>query len=317
MSSATTTTTNKENTTFPKPTKLSPTIYTYAPLTTTTTTPPTKTTPTPAPQTILLAFWMNAPPRALTKYIQRYQALYPNARILTLHSNTRDFIFPPSPSTQQRLLQPAVDYLLIPQTQTQNKDANEGDNIHIHLFSNGGIFTTTTLLSAYKHATGHALPISSMIIDSAPGKPTLAGGFRAFSFILPGNFLLRVLGQMVLGVLLGVMFGSFWVMGVEDAVSLGRRRVNEAELVRKGDGKWGRRCYVYSKEDGLVDWRDVEDHAQEAEMLKGELGLEVVRREKFVGSKHVAHMRGDEERYWRVVREVVEGGTSVVDAEER
>ncbi|RAL02402.1 TMEM53 family protein, partial [Aspergillus ibericus CBS 121593] len=260
------------------------------------------------PHTILLAFWMNAPPRALTKYIQRYQTLYPSARILTLHSTTRDFLFPPSPTTQQRLLQPAVDYLLIqPQSQPQPQAENKENTttIHIHLFSNGGIFTTTTLLSAYKHTTGHPLPISSMIIDSAPGKPTLAGAFRAFSFILPANFLLRVLGQVVLGVLLGVMFGGFWVLGVEDAVRLGRRRVNEGGLVggiSGKDGRLGRRCYVYSKEDGLVDWRDVEEHAREAEGLKGELGLEVVRRERFVGSKHVAHMRGDEERYWRVVR---------------
>ncbi|OOF90296.1 hypothetical protein ASPCADRAFT_31505, partial [Aspergillus carbonarius ITEM 5010] len=242
------------------------------------------------PQTILLAFWMNAPPRALTKYIQHYQTLYPTARILTVHSTTRDFLFPPSPSTQQTLLQPAVDYLLIPPPPNQPKD----QGIHIHLFSNGGVFTTTTLLSAYRRTTGHALPITSILIDSAPGKPTLGGAFRAFSFILPGNFLLRVLGQVLLGVLLGVMFGTFWVCGVEDAVRLGRRRINDEGLVGKGS----RRCYVYSEDDELVEWKDVEEHADEAE----ELGLGPVRREKFMGSKHVAHMRVDEERYWRVVR---------------
>ncbi|PWY94905.1 hypothetical protein BO94DRAFT_447428, partial [Aspergillus sclerotioniger CBS 115572] len=247
------------------------------------------------PQTILLAFWMNAPPRALTKYIQHYQTLYPTARILTLHSTTRDFLLPPSPSTQQTLLQPAVDYLLLQnQTRTKNQE-QQGTHIHIHLFSNGGIFTTTTLLSAYRHTTGHALPITSLIIDSAPGKPTLGGGFRAFSFILPGNVFLRVVGQVLLGMLLGVMFGVFWVFGVEDAVRLGRRRINDKELVGKG---MGRRCYVYSEEDGLVEWRDVEEHADEAE----ELGLGSVRREKFVGSEHVAHMRVDGGRYWGVVR---------------
>lgn len=65
-----------------------------------------------------------------------------------------------------------------------------------------------------------------------------------------------------------------------------------------------RRCYIYSEEDELVDWRDVEDHARDAE----EKGF-VVRREKVVGSGHCAHARGEGgKRYWETVRETWEAG---------
>ena len=73
------------------------------------------------------------------------------------------------------------------------------------------------------------------------------------------------------------------------------------------DPAWARetaRSYVYSEADSLVHYRDVEVHADDAEAK----GFVVVRRQKFVGSRHVAHARRYPDEYWGLVRETWEGG---------
>ena len=74
--------------------------------------------------------------------------------------------------------------------------------------------------------------------------------------------------------------------------------LNKGDLIRREAG----RCYIYLKEDEILWWRDVEGHADEAEARGWK-----VRRERFEGSRHVAHVRLDEGRYWRIVCEVWDG----------
>jgi len=74
-----------------------------------------------------------------------------------------------------------------------------------------------------------------------------------------------------------------------------RGDLNDRELFEVGERG---RCYFYGRGDGIVDWRDVERHVEEARRLGGRVRTEV-------GSGgHVGHMNADRERYWRAVREV-------------
>src|SRR5947207_776663 len=90
-----------------------------------------------------------------------------------------------------------------------------------------------------------------------------------------------------------------------------RKRENMVDWVRKElDNKKlfaekGVKCYVYSKEDELVMWEDVEKHADGAERRNWR-----VKRERFKGSKHIGHMLVDKERYWEVVRATWEEGVA-------
>lgn len=91
------------------------------------------------------------------------------------------------------------------------------------------------------------------------------------------------------------------------------------------------RTYIYSKQDAMIDWRHVEMHAADAATggvnknannnnknhNNGEVSSPTTstrrtkipcRLEMFHGSGHVAHMRHDPERYWRVVVETWEQG---------
>ncbi|KAB8233494.1 hypothetical protein BDV23DRAFT_159487 [Aspergillus alliaceus] len=265
-------------------TKLSPSIYIQEPQSR-----PSPNETNPHPKTIILAFWMNALPRALTKYVTEYTRLAPSARIIILLSSSSDFTTCSTKRAQQARLAPAVEAI--------QAEASSQDPVFVHMFSNGGVFTTINLLSTYQARTGQPLRISSTILDSAPGVATVSGALKAFSYVLPRPWVLRLVCQAALWVIFVLGAAVRRVIRVSDAVSVAREAINDRRLVCGGGDGVRRRCYVYSDADELVDWRDVERHADEAE-AKGWS----VRREKFVGSQHVSHMKYDPERYWGIMR---------------
>ncbi|KAJ5865042.1 uncharacterized protein N7529_006958 [Penicillium soppii] len=240
---------------------------------------------------IFIAFWMNAPPRALAKYVVEYRRIVPSARIIFVRNSSNDFLLRLSAQSQRARVTPAVEAmrgLVTPE-----------NPVFVHLFSNGGLSSTTHLLQAWKSATGSPLPVLAMILDSAPGNPSLRSGLKAFSFALPQMWILRLLGKSFIFVFL-VLFKLIHALKIfPDPISLAREVVNDSSLVRAAnpEGKLAR-CYIYSDADDLVDWRDTESHALEAE-VKGW----AVRREIFKASPHVGHMRAEPDRYWGIVKE--------------
>ncbi|KGO68573.1 Protein of unknown function DUF829, TMEM53 [Penicillium italicum] len=240
---------------------------------------------------ILLAFWLNAPPRALAKYVVEYRRLVPSARIIFVTSSSGDFIWRLGAQARRARVAPAVEAmrgLVTPE-----------NPVFVHFFSNGGMSSTIHILQAWKNATGTPLPMSAMILDSAPGSPSLRAEFKAFSFALPRMWILRLLGKCLLFALL-VLFKLIHSISVfPDPISLARELINDTSLVRAAnpDGALSR-CYVYSDTDELVDWRDVESHAVNAEAEGW-----TVRREVFSNSPHVGHMRAQPDRYWGIIRD--------------
>ncbi|OGM45723.1 indole-diterpene biosynthesis protein PaxU [Aspergillus bombycis] len=272
--------------------KLSPSVYIHE--------PQLQPESNGAPKTIVLAFWMNAPPRALTKYVTEYIRLAPTARIVIILSSSKDFMTRPSKKAQQARLTPAVEALrawFSSSSSSTEETARYQEQVFIHMFSNGGVFSTVSLLDTYQTTVGRPLRISSTILDSAPGVATVSGAMKAFSYALPSPWLFRLFSKVMLWVffVLGALVRR--LVGLSDAVGVAREAMNDQRLVGGADGGKPRRCYIYSDADELVDWRDVERHADEAE-AKGW----VVTREKFLGSPHVSHMRADPERYWTIVK---------------
>ncbi|KAL5333477.1 hypothetical protein BJX70DRAFT_61241 [Aspergillus crustosus] len=245
------------------------------------------------PKTIVIAFWMNAFSRSLVKYAATYRRLAPRARIIFIRTSSSEFILRPTKRAQYARLTPAVDAL---------RSLPPNSPVFIHMFSNGGIFAVTHLLEAYQKATGRPLRVPSTVIDSAPGTATLSGATKAFSYILPKQWILRLFSKIILYAYLTSVFTLGKVVskvfGIRDAFSIAREMINDGRLMRASKKVTHlRRCYIYSDVDELVDWKDVESHASDAES-KGF----VVRREKFLGSEHVAHMKADPERYWSTVK---------------
>ncbi|KAK4174622.1 hypothetical protein QBC36DRAFT_242969 [Triangularia setosa] len=277
-------------------TKISPSAYVY--------TPPSSSgddnnvTNNDDPKLIILATWMGARDLHIAKYLLPYLSLYPSSSIILLRSEPRHFF---SKSAAPRDVAPAVPFiksLFLPSPSSPSSGSNRPE-VLIHLWSNGGSLLLHHLRLAL---TPQFLPKYVIIYDSCPGQYRYMSAFRAFSAGLTG-----VWYWIVAPVLhLFCAWGWFW------HVLIGRNKTGPLAHLNRGHNDWEklggkevRRGYIYSEGDELVGWRDVEGHAAEAKRA----GFKEVRMEKFGGTGHVAHGRGEENqrRYWGVVRGLWEG----------
>ena len=231
------------------------------------------------PDIILLLSWAGANKAHIAKYVSDYVALYPNARIILVTSAFTDFLFGDRAS-QRNQLKLAIGALA----------AGHHTTLLVHLFSNGGSHTLWRLAKMYQETQGCLLPINALIYDSGPGKMTFQRVAAVLSLDLPRSFYLRLPGLCFVYMFIGFL----WAMGSLDIIDHVWHGLNSPGLVDSN----AVRCYIYSKRDVMVSWRDVEDHADEAEAK-----LCTVQKELF-GGQHVAHMRSDGRRYWNVVERV-------------
>ncbi|KAK4139926.1 uncharacterized protein C8A04DRAFT_32567 [Dichotomopilus funicola] len=305
-------------------TRLAPCVYIYRPES-----PAVATSEdlTPAsskrtPKLIILATWMGARDPHIAKYLVQYQALFPTAPILLLRSEARHFL---RPGGNDREFVAAVPFVrsIFPEigTSTTASSNTVQPELHLHAWSNGGAASLHHLraglclpasgTTSTSNTNTNTLPPYTLLLDSSPGTFRYGPAYLAFTAGLTGRttrFLLApvfhalcawywlihvVIGRGKTGPLAVVGAALNWNGGGDNDGNGKGKGVAQAEL---------RRTYVYGEGDKLVDWRDVEAHAAEAER-KGFM----VRREKFEGSAHVAHVRVDADRYWRVVTETWEG----------
>lgn len=145
----------------------------------------------------------------------------------------------------------------------------------------------------YREEMGRRLTVERFILDSAPGKADIYASIRAFAVSLPSNPLLYYLGLASLYLLFGLYTIVYAAQRNDDFVEQVRKDLNDTELWED----WGRRLYIFSVGDQMVQHRAVEEHAMDADRL----GF-VVRKEKYGMSGHVAHMLQDSGRYWGAVQ---------------
>lgn len=249
------------------------------------------------PQLIILATWMAAKPAHIAKYVSGYQAIYPAARILVVRSTIKDMLFRTYPNRRHRL-QSAIEAMATPRESDVSSTSTEPPRILLHVFSNGGASQTRVLLRAHLDLTAKALPLHATVLDSCPGRGSVRRSYAALAESLP--VALRWLLSPAILAVLGLYWLCFRPWGVADPIERLRVALNSPELVRET-----RRCYFYSNADPMVAWQDVEAHARDAEAA----GFST-RREKFAGTGHCAHAKGEgAARYWAVVQETWAGET--------
>ncbi|KFY85275.1 hypothetical protein V500_08559 [Pseudogymnoascus sp. VKM F-4518 (FW-2643)] len=241
----------------------------------------------PHPDVILFMSWLDAQPKHIAKYTEYYKTLFPNAGIILVTSSTRETITRTKANDTKFFSPIAATLQALP----------PGTRILLHSFSNGGLSNTALTTKEYNRRTGAPLPIQAQIFDSGPGYPRFWADIRAIRAGLPKNFLIRTFATAALAVAYALYKAIWWVKGIENPITTYCKIMNRHELFPKKVP----RAYIYSREDTMVQWRDVEDHAAKA---KG-LGYEV-RAELFEGSQHVSHMPKDSKRYWGIVQSVWE-----------
>jgi hypothetical protein len=234
---------------------------------------------------------MSAHPKHIQKYTSNYQKLYPQTPLLVLTNSISDIIAR-SATYHARDLSPAMSII---QNTTQE---NPGSSVLLHIFSNGGTHHACQLAKLYRQKYATPLPVTGMILDSAPGRATYKRSIAAMSFGLPRFTLFRLVGLAFLHILCIGMWIRHHILRLENFMARTRRELNDSTLFPVQ----AKRAYLYSEGDAMVGWRDVEFSGKDAK----EKGWDV-RMEKFEGSKHVGHMVVDPGRDWGAVGEVVDG----------
>lgn len=265
--------------------------------------PPGTSVSTPAvgaPKLILLASWMDAREPHIAKYTARYQALYPGSPILLIRCFAKTLTI--NARHHPKELEPAVPVIRSVVAEAGGGDARAGGrqapDMLVHVFSNGGSATLRHLYGVYaasaRPGEPTALPAHVTIFDSAPGRWQWGRTVTAFMMSVAG-MIWPV--RLVAWAILNIFCAYEWAVHV----LLRRPGFLERTWVAHNDrglnASERRRAYIYSEEDKLVDYRNIEEHAAVAAA-----GGYVPTLEKFGGSQHVAHARADEERYWNIVR---------------
>ena len=252
--------------------KLGPYVSVYRP----------SSTPSPKdPNLIIIASWTNAQDVHIAKYIAKYRSLYPDSQILLVKSVTKLL-------TNKKLIDAAVSPA-VPVIRAADKDVG----LLVHMFSNGGSSSIATLYDVYATTAANGqdtlLPVHVTLMDSVPGHVTVSG---IVAFLRAGMSKMQRLIFTPLLYVLAVYSVLCIELGIYKDFMKGHRTAHND----KSRNQEVRRAYIYSETDELVQHKHLEAHASEAES-KGY----VVEKYKFDGTAHVAHVRGGEDRYWRIV----------------
>ncbi len=285
-------------------TRLGEQIYHYIPA-------PTLPSSTPAtsPDLIILCSWMYAFSKHIAKYTSAYKSKYPTSPILLLRQDGGDFFYRTN-AQQMKNLEPAIATI-----RRLRSDKPKGGRLRVlmHVFSNGGAWTVCQLADAYSSATSlstpgvdvqhELLPISALVLDSTPSLPNPSASHTAICEALPKKPpLLRAIGEAAVWGYISLAQSVDFALGREHLTLNLRRRLNDPQGAFMQDHL--RRVYIYSQGDALIPASDVEAHAQDARVVVGEDDGERVKMEDFGKTRHVSHMLGDPERYWRVVDDI-------------
>ncbi len=238
---------------------------------------------------------MNASPTHIDFYTTKYNTLFPSARLILIRGTISHMVYL-SDQTQKVGLEPVITALR----------AEPTSPIFLHLFSNSGAQSASTLLRAWKeNCLGSGgdpkitmLPAKGIIFDSTPSFGTYGSGYDGISYQIPRTpIIVRLAGLAFVHILVLLSWVVETVSGNPNVLSRSNMDLNDGALVPQD----APRVYMYSKADQLVKWQDVEAHAMKAR----EKGWKV-RREVFKGTGHCKHGKGEgEERYWGAVAEVL------------
>ncbi|RGP76023.1 transmembrane 53 [Fusarium longipes] len=256
----------------------SPVVLYYRPDEPTTT---LKTIDSREPPLIVILSWSGARDVHIAKYISQYRTIYPGSAMLLFRSSPKLFM---QPKLRRHLFEAALPILKsLPSTEDNTPQ------FLLHIFSNGGVSSAVTLWELWETALGQGpVPRHAVVMDSCPGYFHWKRDHHVISMEFP--WFLSPLAWVVLG--LGWVYTMLTVGAIPhetNALALNSQKRISRETVR---------AYVYGNADLSVGFEDIESHAVDAKKNGA-----TVRTELFKGGAHVAHIRVDADRYWRVVRE--------------
>lgn len=252
-----------------------------------------------APSLVILCTWVGgATLRRINKYVFQYQQIYPGATLIVLTSNVVSVAFLPLSLVRSRL-KPACE--AIHRILTKADDGNAKPSILLHMFSHGGGGTGCQLAVAMKESEDKGAAffasLRGVILDCAPGDDSLDKSYGAASVSVPDNVAAQFLSKALLYPAMSVVNG-LQNAGVLRSIRDMRAQLNDPNTF----GSSPRRLYIYTKDDPMVGWRDVQTHLEEARAL----GYQV-EQVLFEHGAHCGLIMEDPARYWGAVQRFWDG----------
>jgi fructose-specific component phosphotransferase system IIB-like protein len=237
------------------------------------------------PDVILLAAFMNAQPKHAAKYTNGYRLLYPQTRIIVIFTSLAVVVWKTAGYKREHR-RPVLEVLLA---------LPPGTRMLLHSFSNGGAYTTSLLAQDYLARTGQPLPVAAAAFDSSPGRIRKDRTFAAFTTAFPKTIIIYQLLQGLLLIYLLCLGAAQAISGRSDRITRLFDELNDTRLFRKG----APRVYLYSREDAMIHWEDVLEHAVAAAALGWK--CETV---EFKGTGHCNHIALDSKPYFDALQRV-------------
>ncbi|XP_056639915.1 transmembrane protein 53-A isoform X1 [Diorhabda sublineata] len=211
------------------------------------------------------------------KYLAKYSQIYEEKGLITLR-----YTAPIKCLFLRRYQMISIGEKLVKLLHELNFDTHP---IIVHCFSNGGAFLYQNFSLALEKAPKE-LPIKGVIFDSAPGRRRVLSLFRAISAIIGGNTFYNFSVSLIMTMFLSMI----WLYEVISNTIYPRPtfQSNPLENLKNEKNKWPQ-CFIYSKNDNLIPYKDIEYFAN----YRRNLGVDVtsVCYEKSLHVKHLAENR--------------------------
>ncbi len=249
------------------------------------------------PTTVVLYSWGDAAPRVVVKYVDGYRQLFPHARIVLIFSPILKALYQ-TLEARTRTMVPVIKAVYPGALGNPDSTEKSSERVVLHVMSNtGGINFAATMNAYSKHTGGQLLPHDLLVLDSTPGSteflPNVGAWSRAMAIgaarWFPWPFAVT---QAMAALFLGCLHGFGWLIGATSAAEFSTAAVNDPRLSQTS----AKRLYLYSKEDDIIHWEDIEKHAADARQKGWSVSAEV-----FEGTPHVGHMRSHPEQYWAAI----------------
>lgn len=249
------------------------------------------------PTTIILYSWGDASKRHVAKYVDGYRQLFPHVKIVLIFSPILKALYQ-TLEARSRTMIPVIEAVYPEALGKPDSAEKSSERVVLHVMSNtGGINFAATMNAYSKHTGGERFPHDLLVLDSTPGSthflPNVGRWSRAMALgaarWFPWPF---VVTQAMAAMFLGCLHGFGWLIGATSAAEFSTTAVNDPRLSQTSV----KRLYLYSKEDDIIHWEDIEEHAADARQKGWSVSAEI-----FEGTPHVGHMRSHPEQYWAAI----------------
>lgn len=246
------------------------------------------------PEVVVVFGWGDGLPKHVAKFTDGYRVLYPHAKQILVLSPISKAMF--SDHQQRSASMMPIVRSIWPEDPAlqQEKDPK----ILVHAMSNTGAVNYASLLNIYQQVYNRSMPHDLIVMDSTPGgtdftRANLARWSRAMALGTAGWFPWPfAVTQAIWAFSLCINQVIGMIRRSEHAGAWARKAVNDTKFQTNAT----RRLYMYSKEDDLIGWEDIEDHVAEGRTLGWKSDVAV-----FEGSGHVQHMRVFGDKYWKYI----------------